>query len=278
MSAFIYIVTEGVHDVTFVSKVLTVVHGGSRMRKLEDLAEPLQKWVGQFKWPNPSGAHHDISRFSVPGPAFYRLANGDVVALRNAQGITEIGKTLIRDLESFARASHTLQAVGVVLDADDKPHADRYAELKKQLTALGLAAPDTLGVVGTGSPRVGSFAMPAPDKAGTLEDVLLALGAVAYPELAAAAGEYVSAWHAKVASDGHTDWKELKKPAGQKKATIGAMSALLKPGKAMQVSLDDNRWIGDTTKDHAALAPCLAFLSALLTPPAVPAANQEATP
>jgi hypothetical protein len=60
------------------------------------------------------------------------------------------------------------------------------------------------------------------------------------------------------------DWKELRKPAGTKKAAVGAMTAILKPGRATQVSLEDNRWVSEQTKALACLQPSLAFLDALL--------------
>ena len=136
--------------------------------------------------------------------------------------------------------------------------------------------------MGTGTPRVGSFALPESGKAGTLEDVLLALGGAAYPDLAATAEAYATAWHKKVAADASHEWKELKKPAGLKKATIGAMTAVLKPGRAAQVSLEDNLWVSTSTKDHASLAPCLAFMKSLLAPvpgaPTAPASSPGTSP
>lgn len=272
MSAFFYIVTEGVHDVAFLGRLLAVAHGASRIKKLEDLDDSLRGWLGGFKWPNMSGTHHDIARLAVPAPVFYRLATNQVVALRNAQGLTEIGKTLEIDREAFSRVQSGPEAIGVVLDSDDEPAVLRFAKLKTALEAVKLPAPPSLGQVSDGRPRVGVFAFPEPGAAGTLEDLLLALGDVAYPELCAAARSYVDQWRQKVDAEPPTsDWKELKKPAGAKKATIGAMTAVLKPGKSMQVSLEDNRWVSEQTKALACLQPSLAFLSALLTTPAPPA-------
>lgn len=119
---------------------------------------------------------------------------------------------------------------------------------------------------------MGVFALPEPGAAGTLEDVLLALGDAAYPELAAAARGYADRWRQRAEAEPTTsDWKELRKPAGAKKATIGAMTAVLKPGKSTQVSLEDNRWVTEQTKALSCLQPSLAFLSALLATP-LPAA------
>ncbi|MBK8215221.1 MAG: hypothetical protein IPK71_15895 [Myxococcales bacterium] len=269
--------TEGVHDVAFLGRLLSVAHGASRIKKLEDLDDALRGWLGGFKWPNRSGAHYDISRLAVPAPAFYRLATNEVVALRNAQGLTEIGKTLEIDLEAFSRAQNGPEAIGVVLDSDDEPAEQRFAKLKTALEAVKLPAPPSLCAVSSGSPRVGVFALPEPGAAGTLEDVLLALGDAAYPELAAAARGYADQWRQKADAEPATlDWKELRKPAGAKKAMIGAMTAVLKPGKSTQVSLEDNRWVSEHTKALACLQPSLAFLSALFGVPTMGSEYREA--
>ena len=95
------------------------------------------------------------------------------------------------------------------------------------------------------------------------------LGDVEYPELIAAAREYAGLWRQKADAEPATaDWKELRKPAGEKKATIGAMTAILKPGKSTQVSLQDNGWVSEQTSALACLRPSIAFLNALLALPA----------
>lgn len=276
MSAYSYIVTEGVHDVAFLGRLLCVAHGAVRIRTLEQLEESLRGWVGTaFKWPRFTGKHHDIERLAVPAPAFYRLDTSDVVVVRNAQGLNEIAKTLDIDLEAFRRLPNGPKAIGVVLDCDDEPVAQRFGKLKLALERTKLPVPSSVGEVSKAAPRVGVFALPEPGVAGTLEDVLLALGDVAYPELTKAARGYAARWRQTADSaPGVEDWKEIRKPAGAKKATIGAMTAVLKPGKATQVSLEDNRWVSQQTKALACLAPCLTFLNAILGVP-TPAASRE---
>jgi hypothetical protein len=112
---------------------------------------------------------------------FYRLATNEIVVLRNAQGISEIGKTLYVDLEAFGRAQEVPRSIGVVLDSDDEDGDQRFGKLKATLESVQLVAPPSLGTVSEGTPRVGAFALPEPGVAGTLEDVLLSLGDVAYP-------------------------------------------------------------------------------------------------
>jgi hypothetical protein len=270
MSGLIYLVAEGVHDVAFLGKLLSVCHGASRIKLLEQLdAERdalCRSWLASFKWPLPPGRRGtDIERLAVPAPVFYRLRDGGVVALRNAQGISNIVATIERDLESFERNQGRPETVAIVLDSDDEPADQRFQKLGEELRGLALAPPPRLGEVAAGPPRVGAFALPAPGRAGTLEDVLLALGEVAYPDLAVAARGYADDWRARADREPErADWKELRKPAGAKKAAIGAMTALLKPGKSTHASLEDNRWVCEETKAAPVLEPCIAFLGALL--------------
>lgn len=37
----------------------------------------------------------------------------------------------------------------------------------------------------------------------------------------------------------------MRKPAGRHKAIVGSMASILRPGRAVQVSLQDNRWLRD---------------------------------
>lgn len=265
MTSFGYLLTEGVHDVAFLGKLLTVCWGASRVGTLEELDPAPRAWMGAFKWPMPRGARTPIDRLAVPAPVFYRLQAGTLVALRNAQGLTEIGRTLEIDLEAFTRTPGGPDAIGIVLDNDDAPADERFRKLEKTLQAAKLGVPSVLGEVALGPPKVGVFTFPAPGKAGTLEDVLLPLGEAAYPALSAAARGYAEQWRKN--ADGEptvSDWREIKKPAGAKKATIAAMTAILKPGRSTQASLEDNRWLSEQTKGLPGVLPCVTFLRALL--------------
>ena len=56
---------------------------------------------------------------------------------------------------------------------------------------------------------------------------------------------------------------ELCAPAGKKKSTLAITSSLLKPGKAIQNSMSDNRWIVDAL-DEPLVAQLNVFLTSLL--------------
>ncbi len=229
-----------------------------------------------LKFPSPAAVAHQVPMYRVftVTPATHYSTKALVEHLSRVvdEGKKQLAVELLQIFDKDVEDLDGPEAIGVVLDSDDEPADQRFAKLKTALEAVKLPAPSSLGQVSDGRPRVGVFALPEPGAAGTLEDVLLALGDTAYPELCAAARGYADQWRQKVDAEPTTsDWKELRKPAGAKKATIGAMTAVLKPGKSTQVSLEDNRWVSEQTKALACLQPSLAFLSALLTTPAPPA-------
>jgi hypothetical protein len=280
MSRFIYLLSEGVHDVAFLSSVLKHVHGASRITVKSKLDEPRQRWISGFKWP----VGENIDRLAVAAPKFvHMLASDTLIGLRNAEGIDRLKATLEDDLEVLYKHDALPDTIGVFLDSDKEPQGQRFKKLRAELlkvspAAGGLQLADKLAVICAGNPRVGIFAFPSPGAEGALEDLLLEIGQGPYEQLCKRASEYVSAWHAHVGSDNHKDWGDLKGQSGVKKATFATATAVLKPGRGTVATIEDNRWVGDATKDHSALAPCLAFLSELLATPATAAANQGTTP
>jgi hypothetical protein len=59
------------------------------------------------------------------------------------------------------------------------------------------------------------------------------------------------------------DLEELLKPAGRHKAIVGSIASILRPGKAIQVSLQDNRWLRDAALDLPRLSAVKSFLASL---------------
>jgi hypothetical protein len=280
MSRFVYLLSEGVHDVAFLSRVLKHVHEASKIDLRSKLDAQRQRWVDGFKWP----VGDNIDRLAVPAPKFVLIAASDtLIGLRNAEGIGRLKATLEDDLEMLYKHEALPDRIGLFLDSDKEPQDQRFQKLRSELLKIStssgaLQIADKLATMGTGSPSVGIFAFPSPGVEGALEDLLLEIGQVPYQDLCKRAGDYVSAWHTHVGSDTHKDWKDLKSQSGLKKATFATATAVLKPGRGAVATIEDNRWIGDATKDHPSLAPCLAFLRELLAPPAAATTSQETTP
>ena len=60
------------------------------------------------------------------------------------------------------------------------------------------------------------------------------------------------------------DLKYFKKPAGKKKAIISSISSILRPGKALQVSLQDNRWLDEKILELESIKLIKNFLEQII--------------
>lgn len=255
MAKYGCIVAEGPHDVEFVAKLLSAF-GFKRVNAIKDLDSFWSDLV-----PRTFPYKGDLLR-RVPIPLFLKNDTGSV-AVHCAIGDTRIARTVEEDLELLDVSA--LTGVGVILDADNDTSAtERFSSMKHALGSVRLSLPDAAGQVLPGSPRCGIYVMPDNTSNGTLEDILLECAAVSYPSLRSAAEEYVGS----VNRDDPILARELKreffKPAGEKKAIAGCISSVLRPGKAIQVSIQDNRWIDENTMNLPNVNAVRKFLSELL--------------
>jgi hypothetical protein len=278
MNTNIYIATEGVHDVAFLGRLLKVCFGFERVRFKDELAPDWQVWINTFTWPYVEGrtdGRTPVDRGAVPIPLFWK--RGDVyVAIVNATGVTNLAPIIERDLEAFDIRRVALEAVGIVLDADDEKPLPQFDSMASELRRLGLPTPSKLGCW-EGSPRTGVFVLPNNHAQGTLEDLLLACGCTVYPKLLDRACAFVD----EVQGDPNLtppskglpcepnakEREEFKKPRGKPKAIIAAANAILKPGRPTQATLEDHRWVSEDTRGLDELQPIIHFLQQIIPPP-----------
>lgn len=257
------LLVEGPHDLEFCARLLKPL-GFSRIQQYQRLKELHPFWLPLVpeRWPQRGDllARH-------PVPVFFTNANGKSVAIINAVGLSKLATRLGIDL---ANLSVPPDAIGIVLDADDAgTPQDRHAGLVKEIAArpepeaAALQIPDNPGATSDGSPRCGVFVMPDNESSGTLEELLLEAGGKAYPGLQKAADDYVNGIEGV---EGLTtdDLIEFGKPAGKKKAVIAAMASILKPGKAIQVSIQDNRWLNTEVLQLPRIIGATRFIQDLL--------------
>lgn len=261
MTRHTYLVTEGVHDVTFLGKLLDEQFGFRKATTAAQLDDAWRRWVDRFAWP------HDrrIDRLSVPAPVFYVRPEAEhFVALVNAGGITRIASAIDVGLQGFLLDGTALDALGVVLDSDEQTPDERFQQMATKLEQLELTKPLVIGGMVNGPPRIGVFVLPDGHAKGTLEDILLAAGRLIYPALHADAEAFVATSMTKLDLLEPKEGKPIKEAAGQKKATVAAMTAVLKPGRAVPATLEDHRWVSEQTLDLAEMNPCISFLAELL--------------
>lgn len=160
--------------------------------------------------------------------------------------------------------SAEISSIGLFLDADwQAPIPDTFARLKADIQAVGLPGPDQPGMVNHGAIRTGVFIFPDNHNPGTLENLLDDCAALVYPELRERAQQFTAG--AATATHTSDDRKEFDKPAGKMKVTMGCIANFLRPAKAIQTSIADNRWLCEESLALPNIAKLHAFLTDLIS-------------
>jgi len=258
MKQYHYLIVEGQHDIAFVARLLKALN----IRQVTKKSVLDQFW--DVLIPKNFPVQDDLLK-RVPVPAFFENDTHSI-AVHSARGITRLTETLGETLSLISQerfASH-----GFLLDADQEQSPDeRFEALITELKANNFTVPAglRLGEVSGSKPAFGVYILPDNQNKGTLEDVLLQTAQVNYAQLSSVAQTYIQAIDQNQLTTDDLD--EFKKPAGTKKAQISAMSSVLKPGKAIQNSIQDNRWLDGEAIDLPIIKSITTFLAALFDLP-----------
>lgn len=260
-----YLVVEGPHDVEFMGKFLKLRECAvvQRMSQLDSFWHPLVP--KQFPIPPDENL---LER--VPVPKFFASATHSI-AIDSAIGDTNIIRKLWGTLSNPLLDVNRLTGVGVVLDADKVSPQNRFEQIKTglldKLPPLGWNSvstfPQSPGEVTSSKPRLGIFVLPDNVSNGTLEDLLLECAQQEYPTLLNCATEFLNCVEPTMAQLAPKESREFNKPAGRQKMLVGSLANVLRPGKAVQVSLQDNRWVTPQTVKLPRLAKIHHFLETL---------------
>lgn len=249
-----YIATEGPHDVELLAGLLRP-WGIRRVKKLSEVDSFWERLIPR------TFPHDDDLLKRMPVPTFFASATHSV-ALDAAVGIDKLPARVEESLAVLGPPP----ATAVVLDADiGESVAKRHADLADKLKKLGLPLPSRPGEISAESPRCGIFVLPDNAATGTLEVLLEECAVANYASLLGHAKSYVAGIDRLGLSN--SELKEFRKPAGHAKATIAAMASILRPGKAIQVSLQDNEWLRGTALQLPRILAVRDFLADLLELP-----------
>ena len=222
-----YFVVEGPHDVEAVGRMLRR-RGFTRVQKLDQLDE---QWRNIIPRRFPAEDLDILKR--VPVPVFFQKGN-HTVAVHSAVGVEKIVKTY-----RVTRLNVEIDSVGFVVDADSDAESRRES-LQNSLSQLSLDEPERP------MPQAEVYVLPNNSVSGTLEDLLMRCGDIVYPTLMDRAKSFVEGIDPKdnkIFAQGES--KELLSPSGKSKAILGCVANVLRPGKSIQVSIQDNRWLKD---------------------------------
>ncbi len=258
MPTYGYLVVEGPHDVEFSYRLLST-WGLRRVRKQQDL-DPFWKPLVPTTFP-----HEGDLQKRVPVPLFLQSATHQV-AVHDAGGDSQV-VPLVEETRAMPLRV-PLNSVGIVLDADSEhTPAQRFGSIRDGLIGIGLTMPTGAGEVHLGYPRTGVFVIPDNVSPGTLEDLLFECAKLEYPKLLLGAMSYVDAVD-ELGEVRPSDAKvEFFKRAGKKKAIVGCVANVLKPGKAVQNSIQDNRWLRGDAQRLPRIAAVREFLRQLFELP-----------
>ena len=256
MVRYCYIVVEGPQDVEFLIGLLKFYD----LKRVIHLSSLDKFWETLIPTAYPLDG--DLTK-RVPVPSFVQNEQLSI-ALHSSIGITRIAQTIEESLKFIQVAR--LFSVGIFADADyrETPQ-ERFNKLITKLSDIdlpNLLPPSQIGQVNNHSTRCGIFIAPNNREQGTLEDILLECAKINYPDLLNLSQTYIESIDRNQLTK--KDLKYFKKPAGKKKAIISSISSILRPGKALQVSLQDNRWLDKQTLELESIKLIKNFLEQII--------------
>jgi hypothetical protein len=254
VTKYCYLLTEGAQDITFLIKLLKY----NGIKRIEQRSEVDIFWDELI--PKTFPYKGELNK-QVPVPKFLE-GNGLSIALQGAIGDTRLVETIQEDLSIISLKK--LMGVGLILDADNREPQERFDKIKIEIEKLqlGLDMASNPGIVTQSEVKIGIFVLPDNQSKGTLENILIECGEYNYQQLIDLSRDYISRIDESKLKSG--DLREIRKPTGKNKAIIGGVSNILKPGRTLQVSLQDNDWIDDRTVDLDKIKLVRKFLNQIL--------------
>lgn len=252
MKKYFYFIVEGVHDSAALGRYLKRKNI-SLIRKIEQVDLFWERII-----PKSFPFNGDLLK-RMPVPMFYSNEQYSI-AIQTAGGDSGI----VKAFDSLLNLDYEhLTGVALFCDADTKPAEQCFNDLiSRMLNEVdeeyhSIFKEAVFGEVTLGSPSFGVYIFPNNECEGTLENLLLEGGEIVYSDLMASAKEYVK----RISLDyRQKHWSISSEP----KVLFGVMANALKPGKANQVSIQDNQWISEETITTNSQSRLNDFLEQLL--------------
>ena len=202
-----------------------------------------------------------------PEPYFWERS-GHIVAVHPVSGDSALPAALA---VVVSQVRGTLNNIGVFIDADNLAPATRMTGLWSDLTAKnsapGFSFPLTPGTIVPVPIRCGVYVLPDNINTGSIEQLLESCAQTSYSDLHQRAGDYLTAIdRSKLTTN---EQARLARGNNQKKAHLGAIGSVLRPGSAIANTIRDDRWIDPTTLTLPLIAPLRTFLRDLLNEPTI---------
>lgn len=257
MRKYFYFIVEGVHDTAAIWRFLKLMN----LKKIEFKVEVDKFWERTI--PN-NFPHNDNLLKRVPIPMFFQNEQLSI-AVQNAGG----DSGLVKVFSSIENIDYEkLSGIAIFCDADRRSAEERFHHLYEDLLnkldgdLKALVEGTAFRQIKRGEMKFGIYVFPNNRDKGTLEDLLLEGGEMVYKDLMDCAKDYLT-------SAKEIDKDYIKKAkitdSDENKILVGVMANIIKPGKANQVSIEDNNWISKDTVDGDMQQELKSFLSEMLT-------------
>jgi hypothetical protein len=247
---------EGPHDQAFITKLLR----GLGFENYDGTVTGLDPFWNPFVPKYPRGGRLYV-RLDMPAIVF----NTDIsVAIFAGEG-TNLTMKFPATFVNHPVFKTEIAAFGIIADSDKSPCARVAAEYAAVYREHFPQFPSTPGIIDTSSIRTGIFVLPDNANQGTLDNIILECANAIYPSLRADALRYLNGINREALEA--EDLREINRPFGENKAWASCISSVLKPGKTIQVSIQDNRWLEGTSLMLPRIMAVSAFLRELLALP-----------
>lgn len=244
------IAVEGNHDQAFVAKVLKKI---LKFTEFNGSKSELESFWRKFIPKDDEKYRKLYTRQNIPSILFNDKLSVGIYVGEGSNVIDNLTLKLYEiDLEE-------LSIFAIVADADNnRPQTvveNYHNGLKEHFSNFPLKPGD----ITRNQPRLGIYILPNNSDQGVLETLLCQCGEIAYPNYIKKANTYINQLT-------EAERKKLKwKPFDEQKAIIATVASILKPGKTNTVSIKDNKWVSETTKQQVSdLASFVNFLEKLL--------------
>jgi hypothetical protein len=246
---YAYFSVEGQHDVAAIGRILTEFHKANLVKKEEELDEFWRRLVPR-KFP-----YEGYLLMRVPVPFFYQC-NEYSIAIHSSNSDSKLIGNLKNTLLNLDDPDQ-LSAVAIFCDADDKSPQERCDRLTAQLGDIpALSSIEKPGQVINGTTRGGIYVFPDNGRKGTLETFLLECAQKSFPSLFQGACSYVTGVD--------ETYKSRWRASDKQKVVVGCIANILRPGKANQVSIQDDDWICANTAGISVVKELNRFIKELL--------------
>ena len=244
---YFLIFSEGIHDQALLQKIL-------------ETAFDFKKFSGQVQKLDPFWRPL-IANYPVGGNLYARVPFPSIClssSISVAIYVVE-GDNLFEKIEAISKSFKPKfdQLKGCVFcgDAETQDPQKKFIFYKERLYPCLANLPNQLGKISDLPPYQGIYFFPDNKFPGTLEDILLKCADCVCSDLKSGAEHYIN----HISSDRKAKWSKND----GKKALVGCISNILRPGKTNQVSIANDDWVSKPTLVISELKSLIDFLSNL---------------